>query len=229
MTNVQKLSESEEMYLATIARLQQDGQGGPVPLRLLAAELSVQPVSTNQMIRKLEKDGLVVYLPYKGVDLTPAGSDQANRILHHRCLWESFLVAHLGYSPDEAAPLACRLEHTLPPEAAERLAAFLDRPTPEQIQTPGFTATSTIDPEQLVPLSQLPIDQVGQVVQIKTNPDAGRFLAVQGIQPGKHLAILGRSGAEILAESENGQSIWLSEKLGEGILLHVDKSPCKAP
>ena len=123
------LSESEEMYLVTIARLVESGQSAPTPVAQLACELAIAPVSANQMIRKLEEVKLLYYTPYKGVELTEAGWQAALDILRHRRLWEVFLVEKLHYTPQEAEVLACRLEHNLPPEAAARLAAFLGHPT----------------------------------------------------------------------------------------------------
>ena len=135
------MSESEEMYLVTIARLNESGDNLPVPVSQLAAELNVLPVSANQMIRKLEETGWVCYTPYKGVSLTEEGAALALQILRHRRLWEVFLVEKLKIPVAEAAELACRLEHFLPVDAAERLAIYLGNPgispTGSPIPQPG--------------------------------------------------------------------------------------------
>ena len=85
------MTESEEMYLVTIARLKETELEGPVPLSQLASELEVLNVSVNQMVRKLEETGLVVYLPYKGVDLTESGVQLAGRscagTVCGKCFW----------------------------------------------------------------------------------------------------------------------------------------------
>ncbi|RMF39870.1 MAG: MarR family transcriptional regulator, partial [Anaerolineae bacterium] len=67
----QNFSESEQMYLVTLAQLETASQ--PVPLSALAQALGVQPVSVNQMVRKLAEAGLVTYEPYHGVSLSPQG------------------------------------------------------------------------------------------------------------------------------------------------------------
>jgi DtxR family Mn-dependent transcriptional regulator len=107
------MSESEEMYLVTLARLNEAEGKDPTPVSRLAEELAVLPVSVNQMIHKLEESGLVKYTQYKGVTLTETGIRQANNILRSRRLWEVFLVERLHYIPDEAESLACRLEHAV--------------------------------------------------------------------------------------------------------------------
>ena len=120
-------SDSVEMYLVTIAMSREDEQ--PVPLSLLAQELSISPVSVNEMCRKLMERGLVDYRPYEGVTLTSEGSTLACQVLCRRRLWEVFLVEKLGLGVKEAEAMADQLEHATPDRLIERLAAFLEYPT----------------------------------------------------------------------------------------------------
>lgn len=228
-TSIEKpaLSESEEMYLATIARLQEAGQAGPVPLSRLAEELEVLPVSVNQMIRKLEIAGLVAYLPYKGVDLTAEGMKEALRILRHRRLWEVFLVEHLHYSTREAAALACRLEHVFPAEAANRLGVYLGSPAvnPDGLRIP----VAITDPIliQITPLSQVRLNECGMVAEISSDPVTRKFLVLQGIHSGSKLTILANAGSEILAETGDGRIVMLSAAIAETIWLTQIEEKCK--
>lgn len=121
-------SPSEEMYLITVAVAEEEGRPLPLPLADLAQALAISPVSANQMVRRLEERGLVKYHPYHGVALTIPGRQEARRVLRGRRLWGTFLVEHLGFTPEEADALACGLEHVTPPEAADRLARFLGDP-----------------------------------------------------------------------------------------------------
>ena len=88
--NYEAISESEQMYLITIARLIENGQSEPIPLSDIAKQMSVLPVSVNQMVRKLEGSGFLDYLPYKGVEFTNLGKEIAFRTLRNRRLWEVF-------------------------------------------------------------------------------------------------------------------------------------------
>ena len=121
-------SEAEEMYLITVARAIEDGEGPPVALSGVARSLDVSSVSANQMVKKLEARGLVTYTPYKGVELTDEGSLLANAVLRSRRLWSVFLVEHLGLSPADADDVACEMEHVTPEAVADRLAGFLGDP-----------------------------------------------------------------------------------------------------
>jgi DtxR family Mn-dependent transcriptional regulator len=218
-----RLSESEEMYLATIARLQETGGSTPAPLSQLAEELAVLPVSANQMVRKLKDAGLVVYTPYKGVELTDQGAAEALRILRHRRLWEVFLVENLDYSPTEADPLACRLEHTLPPEAAERLANFLGNPSKSPSNKPIPIAQAyTIHPA-LIPLSQLALNTPAQVLEIDTDPVERSFLESQGMLSGTRINVVASADSgDLLLHTGSGRKIQITAGLARSINVQTE-------
>ncbi len=121
-------SEADEMYLITVARAIEDGQGPPVALSTVAKALDVSSVSANQMVKKLAGRGLLTYTPYKGVELTDEGGRLADEVLRSRRLWSVFLVEHLGLSPGDADDVACDMEHVTPEDVADRLSSFLGDP-----------------------------------------------------------------------------------------------------
>ncbi len=129
MPNHNSLSESEQMYLVTIRKICETCTDTPIPIPQLAEELSVLPVSVNQMVKKLAEAGYVEYIPYKGVELTAEGRAISTRVLRHRRLWEVFLVKDLQMTLDQANDLTCRLEHITTEEVAQRLSSFLGDPT----------------------------------------------------------------------------------------------------
>ena len=110
-------SESEEMYLITVARAAEDGETGPIPIARVAKELHISVASANEMVRKLTARELLEYEPYRGVRLTDLGSRVAERVLRTRRLWATFLADHLGLTPVEADDQACLLEHVTLPDA----------------------------------------------------------------------------------------------------------------
>lgn len=208
------MSESEEMYLVTIAMLNEAGAPDPVPLSQVAGELRVQPVSANQMVRKLEGVGLVDYTPYKGVALTAEGWRQACQILRHRRLWEVFLVERLHFSPLEADELACRLEHIFPNEAAERLADFLGKPIVSPSGKPIPDPESGERVEAGILLSKLQIGERGRVTHIQADSATRAFMASESLIPEAQVTIkaIGSDGSRLVRTSE-GQAISLAEDL----------------
>jgi DtxR family transcriptional regulator, Mn-dependent transcriptional regulator len=212
------MSESEEMYLVSIALHQEASHAGPVPLPDLADQLGVLTVSVNQMVRKLEESKLVTYLPYKGVSLTPQGKAQALRILRHRRLWEVFLVEKLKCLPEEATYLACRLEHTTPCEIAERLAIFLGDPevNPQGKRIPQKECNQDFPTD--MPLTQLPVDRPAKLTQLATEATERSFLSQAGFSVGQSITVIAASSdGNLLVKKESGGTIHLSTILAEKI------------
>jgi len=211
-------TESEEMYLLTIARLIENGVQPPVPISQLASELNIGAISANQMVRKLEDCGLVTYAPYKGVELTEDGQQAALRVLRHRRLWEVFLVECLQFTPAEAEGQACKLEHVFPDDAAERLAHYLGYPasSPQGKAIPASGSQTVLT--SFTCLANLSAGGGGLVRQISTDPAARAFLAGQGIVPGSQLMVLAASqSGNLLVESAEGGSTHLSTALAQAI------------
>ncbi|HJW91035.1 MAG TPA: metal-dependent transcriptional regulator [Anaerolineales bacterium] len=223
------MSESEEMYLVTVALLVEAGLESPVPLSQLANELAIQPVSVNQMVRKLEDAGLVYYTPYKGAGLTPQGERLALRVLRHRRLWEVFLVECLNIPPASAAELACRLEHIVPDQAADSLARFLGEPrlSPLGKRIPAADAEGGLIAEML--LSQLKVGERSRVAQLPDDLAARAFLLAEGLQPGSELEVQAISGEGAMLVQVAGRKVYLGAPIAQAIWvgipsLHEDQS-----
>ena len=212
------MSESEEMYLITIAGLSEHAPDAPVPLSQLAAQLSVQTVSANQMIRKLAEAQLVHYEPYKGVELTASGWQQAWHVLRHRRLWEVFLVEKLHLSLEEADALACRMEHITPCEVANKLSDYLGNPlvSPQGKPIPAMEMTEV---HAAQPLNSLAVGQTARVVSLEPHAVTQKFLTAEGLRPGTEITLLaiGSTGAILLYA--NGNPLHLDASLSTTILV----------
>jgi len=69
--------------------------------------------------------GLVDYEPYHGVHLTKQGQHVADVIEHRFNILQRFLTDVLGVEKEEAAEVACRMEHILTRDVENRLTNFL--------------------------------------------------------------------------------------------------------
>ena len=217
--NMDKMSESEEMYLITIARYVEDGYEGPVPLSRLASRMAVAPVSVNQMIKKLEEAGLVDYIPYKGVGLTDIGRKTARSVLRLRRLWELFLVKHLALPLEEADALACRMEHITSDEVADRLAAFLDHPT---ISAVGKLIPASDTETFLAPplrLSDLNSGETAEILMIDAPEATQDFFTSEGLQPGVIVEVLAISSNRTFLINTGGRQSTLATPVAEGVLV----------
>jgi DtxR family Mn-dependent transcriptional regulator len=215
-----EMSESEEMYLITMTSLVERGIKEPIPISRLADELSIQPVSANQMVHKLTEENLVSYEPYKGVELTLKGRQVAQRILRYRRLWEVFLVEKLGVSPVEADALACRFEHVTPARVIDQLAEFLDHPpyNPSGLAIPDTDGTD-LEPTTK-PLADVPLGEVRRIAHLDIIEVATlNFLNSVGILPGTTVIPIAMSGdGELLLKVGDGR-IHLSGDIPGKILV----------
>jgi DtxR family Mn-dependent transcriptional regulator len=220
------LSESMQMYLVTIARLRVDGQ--PVPLSQLAEALSISPVSVNEMCRKLQDHGMVVYRPYKGASLTPEGERRAYYILRRHRLWEVFLVEKLGFEFIQAHDAACQLEHATPNLLADRLDVFLGYPSVNPKGEPIPRTDGSLPARSLLSLSVLSAGQRGHVVRCDVSDSARTFLDEQGVRPGATFAVVATAEDSLLVQIGEAH-ISLARTLAEVIQVEPEEAKDETP
>ena len=225
--NISDISESEEMYLITIARLVEGGLEAPIPISRLAAELSIQPVSANQMVHKLAEEELVAYRPYKGAELTEQGQAIAQQVLRRRRLWEVFLVEHLGVPAGEADSLACRFEHITPKMVINELADFLGDPAlnPQGLPIPRVNHETRSPAVQS--LVDVPIGQERLVRRLDVDAPTRAFLKEAGVQPGAVVCPLAVSSCgAMLLQSDKGR-LHLAGELLDSVMVSLQPDPPK--
>lgn len=217
--NAVATSEAEEMYLITIATAIEDGNPEPVPVSYVAKSLDVSGVSANQMVRKLETRGYLVYEPYHGVTLSDDGRRVASEILRRRRLWGVFLKEQLGLTPARADAVACDLEHVTPSDVADLLSSFLG--TPERGPRGRAIPDSSGDAPEAVAqrLDEVAAGEWRSVVSVDVDDDARAFLAHQGIAPGGRLEVLGVGADGDRFISIDGACLHLATQLAGGVLV----------
>jgi DtxR family Mn-dependent transcriptional regulator len=194
-------TESEQMYLITVARAIEGGAVGPVPISKIASALGVSVPSANEMVRKLDTRGLLLYEPYRGVLLSHVGQQVADQVLRTRRLWATFLAQHLGFSPSDADDQACHLEHATTPEAADRLAVFLGNPEAGPLGRPIPQTAATEHRQSTVRLTDLPVGTTAEVISIAAANRTAEFLAAEGIAVGAQVTIAAVGGSGVLLQA----------------------------
>jgi len=132
---VSKPSEAIEDYAKAIYALSQN-RPGPVLNGEVAERLGVAPATATSMLKKLGGLGLVEYLPYRGVTLTPAGEKVALEVIRHHRLIEAYLSEALGMPADRVHAEAEVLEHHISEELEALIAAKLGEPSHDPHGTP---------------------------------------------------------------------------------------------
>ena len=184
----QPLSESTEMYLKAMAEL---GDGEIVSIGRLAERLSVTPVSANEMVRRLDEQGLVLHTPYKGVNLTEKGREVACNVVRRQRLWECFLYDHLKIEWARLYELACSLEHATAPEVTEALAAFLGNPKTCPRGNPIPDEKGAFTPVNGILLSEVAVGKTVKVLAVNaTSTEVLKYLQERNILPGHEIKVL---------------------------------------
>ncbi len=113
-----------DQYLKAIYLVQQI-EDGPASTGNVADMLDVSPASANEMIGKLQAEGLCSHEKYKGVELTDDGIRRARDALQNYCIIERFLIEVLGV--EDFREEAKQLEPVIDETVADRLDTIIDR------------------------------------------------------------------------------------------------------
>ena len=117
------IKESGENYLETILLLER--RNGIVRLVDIANELGVSKPSVNRAMGVLKKDGYILQELYGDITLTKAGRDRASGILKRHKSITDFLSQVLGGDAETAENDACRIEHVISQQTAERIIQYM--------------------------------------------------------------------------------------------------------
>jgi DtxR family Mn-dependent transcriptional regulator len=182
-----------ENYLKAIVIQQQSAGGGLVPMGQIAAGLGVTPGSATTMVKALAESGLVVYEPYSGAKLTPAGERLARLVLRRHRLVELFLVQVMNMRWDEVHEEAEQLEHVVSDRLIERMDEMLGRPKFDPHGDPIPDAEGAIRQRTLLSLLDCPVDHLVTVRRI-VDQDAAflRFVESHRLKPGESLVVEAR-------------------------------------
>jgi len=113
------ITRSKEDYLRVIYELSRSNK--TIRSSDIAERLGVTRASVSKMMSELKRFGLIEKEKYGNVILTENGYKLAAQIKNRHDLIVTFLVDVLGVNAALANRDACKMEHALSPETAERL------------------------------------------------------------------------------------------------------------
>lgn len=215
------MSESTEMYLLTIYKLNQ--QHGTAGNTQLANWLGVSTASITEMIKKLAEKGLV---ERKGrqLKLLPEGLSIALKVIRKHRLAERLLTDHLNIPWDHAHEQSCRLEHILTDRVVDALEEFLGYPKTCPHGHPIPDKEGNVVFTEAPRLSDFPEGSTVIVERVsEESSEILRYLEEQKIFPGEEMVIskiapfdgplLVQIGEESLPLSrEIASKVWAKEK-----------------
>ena len=197
------LSESAEMMIKNINQLAADDKR--VRTSDLAVKTELKPATVTEMIQRLGDLGLVDYEAYHGVHLTKQGQHVADVIEHRFNILERFMTEILGVDGDEAAEVACRMEHVLTRDVEHKLTTFLG--IDPQKESELFCHKINIEDEnkhKYLPLSNFGEGKTGTVKLIFEDNELSEILREKGIQPGNSLLLRKADGKIYNVETDEG-------------------------
>jgi len=189
---VQCMTRSEENYIKTIFHL-----GGNstklISTNSIADEMDTKPSSVTDMAKKLAGKGLLDYVRYQGVSLTPKGKRTALAIVRKHRLWEVFLVKKLDFTWDEVHEVAEQLEHIKSEKLIDKIEELLDFPKYDPHGDPIPNKEGEFQERDKQLLSELPIMSKGVCVGVKdTSSSFLQFLDKNRIALGHSIQVLER-------------------------------------
>ncbi len=171
--------------------------GQPATLDSVAGALQISRDRTAVLLERAEEGGLVS--SEAGVlHLTPDGRDAALHIIRAHRLWERYLADQTGYGESQWHGQAEILEHSLPPEEVDALAAKLGYPTHDPHGDPIPDASGQYVAHGGQPLTDIALDQPAQIVHIEDEPETiYAQLVAQGLYPGMTVRLVEASSKRV--------------------------------
>jgi DtxR family transcriptional regulator, Mn-dependent transcriptional regulator len=204
----QTRSPAVEDYCKAIYTLQSRGET-PVSTNALAQRLQITPGSVSAMLKRLDGEGLIARVPYRGVRLTPAGRRVALEVIRHHRLLELFLAETLQMPWDRVHAEAEVLEHVLSEELEELIAAKLGDPTRDPHGDPIPSAELELpERDYSRSLDSLGEGESGVFVRVSdADPEMLRYLSEHGISPGDRVRVTERQpfGGPLLVSFSGGE------------------------
>jgi DtxR family transcriptional regulator, Mn-dependent transcriptional regulator len=177
------LSVAIQDYLKEIYKLQAEGERATTSA--IARRMGVAPSSVTSMLKKLAVLGLAEHSPYRGVQLSEAGTKIALEVIRHHRLLEQYLAETLGLGIDAVHAEADRLEHVISEELEARIDEQLGYPTHDPHGHPIPDAGLKLKRQTLRSLDAL---EPGEEATVERVPDGDaallRYLAGLRLVPG---------------------------------------------
>ncbi len=119
-----ELSESIENYLEVILDLEDTQKVARA--KDIADRLAINRGSVTGALKNLSEKGLINYEPYSFITLTPEGRRIAEEITRRHGILGNFLLNILCIDPKTSDDMACRMEHAIDRDTADRLLRFIE-------------------------------------------------------------------------------------------------------
>src|SRR6266540_1524113 len=196
--------------------------GGQLPLASRVAEmLGVSRASAGEMLKRLEKEGLIERGSRKEALLTAKGRERAQHVVRRHRIIERLLTDFLGYTAAEAHVHADELGDTFSDDMVDRIAERLGNPDRCPHGWPVDTTFEQEENKELAPLADLEPGTRATIVRLaEHDSELLHWYYDQGLVPGAELEIEDtQPAAEQFTVRLNGDERAVSEKAAAGLFV----------
>jgi len=180
---------SKEDYLSIIYKHQDNN--GEIKANSIAENLQVSNAAVTDMLKKLSKDGYIIYQKYKGIKLTSEGEEYAKNMVRRHRIWEVFLHQIVGLPWDKVHDEAHNLEHSSSDQLINKMEEMLDFPEFDPHGDPIPAKDGSIPKQKkAVPLSILKPEETGTVIRVNDFDNSFlKYISKIGIELNKEIYV----------------------------------------
>ena len=211
-----------EDYLKRIYLEQVHSDAGLVSPGRIAQALDVAPGTVTAMMKTLTESQLVIYEPYAGVRLTPAGRRLAAHVIRRHRLVELFLVRIMGMDWSEVHRDAEVLEHAISDQLLERMDEKLGYPSFDPHGDPIPTVGGLLPALEHENLCSCPLDACLTVARVTDQrAEFLQLLERHRLKPGGGLRVRSRDELTqmVQIEPEGGEPLQLGFRAAARVLV----------
>lgn len=149
-------SNIKENYIKALFYLHQKNED--ISLSDLGEELQVSKPTANEMIKKLQGEGIVISKKYKPIRITKKGKQCAAEIIRKHRLSEMFLMQIMKFGWEEVHEIAEELEHIKTDKLFDRMDELMGFPTTDPHGSPIPDKNGNFNKPKYKRLSQMPVN-----------------------------------------------------------------------
>ena len=185
--------------------------------------LGVSRASAGEMLKRLEKEGLVERGEHKEAILTRSGRKRAEGVVRRHRIIERLLTDFMGYTAAEAHVHADELGDTFSDEMIERINDRLGMPDRCPHGWPVDTEFEQAENAELVALAELEIGRDSRIVRLAEHDgELLHWFYDEGLVPGSQVSIVStQPAAGQLTIALEGAERAITERAADGIYVRA--------
>jgi Mn-dependent DtxR family transcriptional regulator len=195
--------------------------GTPTLASRVAEMLGVSRASAGEMLKRLEKEGLIERGEHKEALLTRTGRERAERVVRRHRIIERLLTDFMGYTAAEAHVHADELGDTFSDDMIERIDERLGHPERCPHGWPVDTELEQRENRELEPLSELVEGARATIVRLAEHDgELLHWFYDQGLVPGTKIHVTSaQPAAGQFTVRLNGDQRAIGEKAAAGLFV----------